>query len=232
MATPRETGRLRPSGYVSRLQEVGYGLVSPLYDLFVGWAMLPMGGERKVRRDIASWLAARDGDEVLSLCCGTGATDRALLALVPSVRITGIDLGRAQLSRARRKDASGKIVYRLADASETGLGSESFDRVMLVGALHEMPRSLRAKILREARRLIRPGGSLLVFEPCRTRTRGSALSRSLVLLLWVPGNPETTTMRDLIAHGLDTELREAGFEPLERHRTTPDWFEGILARAA
>jgi demethylmenaquinone methyltransferase/2-methoxy-6-polyprenyl-1,4-benzoquinol methylase len=190
-----------------------------------------MGGEQKVRGEIASWLAACAGDEVLSLCCGTGATDRALLALVPTVRITGIDLGRGQLSRARRKDATGQIVYRLADAAETGLESESFDTVMLVGALHEMPRSLRSSVLREARRLVKPSGSLLVFEPCRTRTRGSALSRSLVLFLWIPGNPETRTMLDLIAHGLDTELREAGFEPLERHTTTPDWFEGILARA-
>lgn len=231
MATPRDTSRLRPSGYVGRLQEVGYGLASPLYDLFVSWAMLPMGGERKVRGDVASWLAARAGDEVLSLCCGTGATDRALLALVPSVRITGVDLGRGQLSRARRKDSTGQIVYRLADASETGLDSEAFDRVMLVGALHEMPRSLRASVLREARRVVKPGGSLLVFEPCRTRARGSALSRSLVLFLWIPGNPETKTMLDLIAHGLDTELREAGFEPYERYRTTPDWFECILARA-
>ena len=226
-----ESRRLRPSGYVGRLQEFGYGLASPLYDLFVAWAMLPMGGERKLRREIASWLAVRAGDEVLSLCCGTGATDRALLELVPSARITGIDLGEGQLVRARRKDATGQIVYRLADASETGLESESFDRVMLVGALHEMPRSLRAGVLHEARRLIRREGSLLVFEPCRTRTRGSALTRSLVLFLWVPGNPETRTMLDLIAHGLDTELREAGFEPLERHQTTPDWFEGILAQA-
>ncbi len=230
MATPKETRRLRPSGYVGRLQEIGYGLASPLYDLFVAWAMLPMGGERKVRRNIASWLEACAGDEILSLCCGTGTTDRALLELVPSVQITGVDLGRAQLSRARRKDATGRIVYRLGNAAETGLDSERFDRVMLVGALHEMPRGLREEVLREARRLTRSDGYLLVFEPCRTETRWSAFLRSLVLFLWLPGNPETKTTRDLIAHGLATEVREAGFKPVRRHRTTPDWFEGILAR--
>lgn len=121
-------------------------------------------------------------------------------------------------------------MYQLADASETGLASETFDRVMLVGALHEMPRSLRAGVLREARRLTRPDAYLLVFEPCRTETRWSAFLRSRVLFLWVPGNPEAKTTRDLIAHGLDAELREAGFEPVRRHRTSPDWFEAILAR--
>ncbi len=230
MAAPKEAGRLRRSGYVGRLQEIGYGLASPLYDLFVAWATLPMGGERKLRRNIACWLEARSDDKVLSLCCGTGTTDRALLELVPSVQITGIDLGRAQLSRARHKDTTGRIVYRLDNAAETGLDSETFNRVMLVGALHEMPRGLREKVLREAQRVTRSDGYLLVFEPCRTETRWSAFFRSVVLFLWVPGNPETKTTLDLIAHGLDTELREAGFEPVRRHRTSPDWFEGILAR--
>ena len=230
MATGDETRRLRSSGYVGRLQEIGYGLASPFYDLFVAWAMALLGGERKVRRDIASWLEVGAGDEVLSLCCGTGTTDRALLELEPNLRITGVDLGRGQLSRARRRETSGRVVYQLGDAAETGLEDESFDRVMLVGALHEMPRALRAKVLREARRLTKLQGALLVFEPCRTTTRWSALTRSLALFLWVPGNPEATTTHDLIAHGLDTELREAGFEPVRRHRTTPDWFEAILAR--
>jgi len=212
MGKPEDAGQLRPSGYVGWLQEFGYGLASPLYDLFVAWAALPLGGERKLRRDIANWLEARAGDEVLSLCCGTGATDRALLELAPGARITGIDMGRAQLWQARRKDTTGRIAYRLANAAATGLDSEAFDRILLVGALHEMPRALRGEILAEAGRLIRRDGHLLVFE--------------------VPGNPETKTTRDLLKHGLDTEVREAGFEPLRRHRTSPDWFEAILARPA
>lgn len=232
MPQPQHTEQLRPSGYVGRLQELGYGLASPLFDLFVLWAALPIGGERKLRRDIARWLEARAGDEVLSLCCGTGTTDRALLELVPGVRITGLDLGRAQLWQARRKDATGRIAYRLGNAADTGLDSESFHRIVLVGALHEMPRDLRRRVLAEARRLIRPDGHILVFEPCRTETRASAFVRSLVLFLWVPGNPEAKTTRDLLEHGLDTELREANFEPLRRHCTSPDWFEAILARPA
>jgi len=232
MGEPQEADQLRPSGYVGWLQEFGYGLASPLYDLFVAWAALPIGGERKLRRNIATWLEARDEDEVLSLCCGTGATDRALLELAPGTRITGIDMGRAQLWQARRKDSTGQITYRLANASATGLESEAFDRILLVGALHEMPRDLRGEVLKEARRLIRRDGHLLVFEPCRTETRKSAFLRSLALFLWVPGNPETKTTRDLLKHGLDTEVREAGFEPLRRHRTSPDWFEAILARPA
>ena len=103
---------------------------------------------------------------------------------------------------------------------------------MVIGALQEMPRTVRESVLREARRLIRRDGRLLAFEPGRTETRTSALFRSLVLFLWLPGNPETKTTRELLEHGLDTELREAGFEPVRRQRTSPNCFEAILARPA
>ena len=221
---------LRPSGYVGRVQELGYGLASPLYDLFVSVAMLPLGGQRRVRADVARWLRPVDGQTILSLCCGTGTTDRALLELTPHARLTGVDLGRAQLARARRKDPTRRIEYRLSNAANTGLESASFDRVLIVGALHEMPRDLRHAVLVEARRLCRDDGRFLAVEPCRTQTTWSAFLRSVFLFLWIPGNPEGTTTYDLIEHGLETELRAAHFEVLERHRTTPDWFEGLLAR--
>ena len=107
MGEPQDTDQLRSSTYLGWHQEFGYGLASPLYDFFVTWATLPIGSERKLRQDVASWLGARTGDEVLSLCCGTGATNQALLELAPNARITGINLGRAQLWQARRKDATG-----------------------------------------------------------------------------------------------------------------------------
>lgn len=221
---------LRPSGYVGWLQEFGYGLASPLYDLFVSWAMLPLGGQRKLRATVAGWLEPSDGQTILSLCCGTGTTDRAILDLAPHARLTGVDLGRAQLARARRKDPGGRIDYRRANAADTGFENEHFDRVLIVGALHEMPRDLRHEVLTEARRVCRNDGRFLVVEPCRTQTKWSAFLRSVFLFLWIPGNPEGATTYDLIEHGLEKELGDAGFEVLERHTTTPDWFEGLLAR--
>jgi SAM-dependent methyltransferase len=221
---------LPSSGYANRLLETLYAVGSPLFDVFLGLVMLPLGGDRKVRADIARWLGAADGHAVLSLCCGTGRTDRAILAVAPRARVTGIDLGPGQLARARRKDPAGRIDYRQANAADTGLPGASFDRVVLVGALHEMPRDLRRAVLAEARRLCRPDGRFLAVEPGHTRTRWSAFGRAAVLFWWVPGNPETAATYDLIEHGLDTELREAGFEVLERHTTSPDWFEGLLAR--
>ncbi|MGE4609436.1 MAG: methyltransferase domain-containing protein [Myxococcota bacterium] len=226
----RPASALRASGHRSRVQEVLYGSASPLYDVFVRWAFWPLGGEAACRREFARWLAVEPGQTIASLCCGTGTTDRALLAYEPSVAITGLDLGRAQLARAREKDRAEQIDYRLGNAAASGLPSEDFDRVLIVGALQEMPRAHRLAVLREARRLCRPDGRVLAVEIGRTETRWSSICRSAWLLHWVPGNPEAATTRELIASSLHDEMQAVGLVPIERNTTRPDWFEGILAR--
>lgn len=207
-----------------------YGSASPLYDAFVRWAFWPLGGEAACRRQFACWLAVEPNQTVVSLCCGTGTTDRAVLAREPSAVITGLDLGRAQLARARKKDRSQQIDYRWGNAAATGLPAAGFDRVLIVGALQEMHHVHRLAVLREARRLCRSDGRVLAVEIGRTQTRWSAVCRGAWLLHWVPGNPETVTTRELVASSLWSEMQAAGLAPIERNTTRPDWFEGILAR--
>jgi ubiquinone/menaquinone biosynthesis C-methylase UbiE len=232
MSQTRANHPLRASGHRSRVQEVLYGSASPIYDVFARWAFWPLGGEVACRQQFAGWLSIEPNQSVVSLCCGTGTTDRAMLALEPSIAITGIDLGRSQLARARRKDRTQKIDYLLGDAGATGLPDESFDRVLIVGALQEMWHAQRLAVLREARRLCRRDGRVLGVEIGCTETRWSSIWRGAWLLHWVPGNPETATTRELVAGSLSAEMQAVGLVPIERNSTRPDWFEGILARRA
>ncbi|MBK7975437.1 MAG: methyltransferase domain-containing protein [Deltaproteobacteria bacterium] len=227
--TSRDDIALRESGYVGRAQELGYGLAAPLYDLIVGFMLLPVGGPGAWRRQVTGWLDARESQQVLSLGCGTGAAERAILRAAPSAHVTAIDLGAGQIAMAKRRDPERRIDYRVGNAAATGLESGRFDRVLIGGALHEMPRALRIAVLREARRVCHPEGRVLAVEPTRTATRWSALWRSAWLFLWIPGNPEAATIRDLIGSGLANEMAEAGLSVLERHVSTPDWFEGLVA---
>lgn len=50
--------------------------------------------------------------------------------------------------------------YLCGNAEKTDLPSRSFDLVTVMYAFHEAPQAGREKILREARRLLRPGGTL------------------------------------------------------------------------
>lgn len=68
--------------------------------------------------------------------------------------------------------------FALSNAEDTKLPNKSFDLVTVMYAFHEAPLKGREKILREARRLLAPGGTLAVVDistayvPSRTMLRG------------------------------------------------------------
>lgn len=222
---------LRPSGYVSLWEEVWYGVSGPFYDLLTWWCFLPLGGEKSARRELVHWFEVRPDHKVLSLCCGTGTTERTLIRQVPDAKIIAVDLGAGQIATAKRKDKSGKIDFRAGNASETGLPAAAFDRVLITLALHEMPYELRLEVLREAARVCKPDGRIIAIEHARPESRLSRAIRYLWWFYWLPGNPELPTTMDLQKRGLDNEMREAGIEVVKRHATRPDWIEGVTGRA-
>ena len=152
------------AGYSSRLLEWAYAIAGPLYDLIVWWGFLPLGGESKCRRTFVRWLQLEPGMRVASLCCGTGTMERAILAEAPGVEVCGVDLGRGQLARARKKSSDPRLRYLRADATETGLETAAYDRVLIAFALHEMVRPTRLAVLREAHRLCAPDGRVVAIE--------------------------------------------------------------------
>lgn len=220
---------VRPSGYLTRSEEIWYGISGPFYDLMTWWCFLPLGGENACRKQFIDWFEVEPGHEVLSLCCGTGTTERALIHAIPSARVTAIDLGSGQIATAKRKDRTGLVDYRVGNASDTGFGPGAFDRVLITLALHEMPRELRISILREAARVCRPGGRLIAIEHALPSSLLSGLVRSLWWFGWVPGNPEASTTKDLQQRGLANEMQEAGLHVINRYATSPDWIEGVVA---
>lgn len=223
----RRTGH---SGYANRRLAFLYSVAGCLYDPVVWLVFLPMGGERRLRRGFVQWLEVRPGQSVVSLCCGTGSMERALLDEVPDLRITGVDLSSDQLARARRKLEGTGVRLVQADVTRTGLPDGRFDRVLICLALHEMPREPRLAALREARRLCSADGKVLAIEHGRPSSRWSRFARALLWGYWIPGNPERATVRDLERHGLENEMRESGLEVVEHHVTRPDWIEAYLAR--
>lgn len=217
------------TGYSSRFLSSAYAVASPLYDLVVWWGFIPLGGERACRREFVRWLDLRPALRVASLCCGTGSMEHAMLAEEPELSITGVDLGRGQIARAQKKNRGPEVTYILGDAARTDLPSGSFDRVLIGLALHEMARSIRLAVLREARRLCAPEGRVLAIEHGRPVTWASRLLRGLWWFFWIPGNPEVPTSRDLQEHGLENEMRECGLKVIERYTTQPDWIEAFSA---
>jgi ubiquinone/menaquinone biosynthesis C-methylase UbiE len=104
---------------------------------------------------------------ILALGCGTGIEARALGRLIePETAIVGLDHSPALIDTARRLTAdeglSGRVTYEVGDAHHTSYRDDEFDIVTLHTLISHVDDPLQ--VLREARRVVRPGGTIAVFD--------------------------------------------------------------------
>lgn len=92
----------------------------------------------------------------VDVACGAGMSSLALLAVAD--RVVATDISPEMLSQA---PADGRIDYRLAPADALPLGDEQADLMTVSSAFHWFEREA---FLQEARRVLRPGGWLAVYE--------------------------------------------------------------------
>lgn len=106
-----------------------------------------------------------EGPSVLEIGVGTGKN----IAFYPeTVTVTGIDLSRNMLEKAcrrARKYSEKRIVLDLMDAQELEFEDHQFDEVVATFAFCSVPDAVEG--LREALRVVRPGGRLQLLEHVR-----------------------------------------------------------------
>lgn len=138
-----------------------YTLVAPFYDAFLTAATR---GARK--RSLAA-LADGSPRDVLLLGVGTGLD---LPHLPPRHRYVGLDLTAAMLTRARPRAAGLHFVPLRGDVQRLPFHDASFDTAVLHLILAVVSESTLC--LAEAVRVLKPGGSLLVFDKFLRRGEG------------------------------------------------------------
>ncbi|GLZ40454.1 class I SAM-dependent methyltransferase [Actinokineospora sp. NBRC 105648] len=111
-------------------------------------------------------LDLRDGQAVLDIGCGSGATLASLRAAVGERgRVVGVDYSPRMVARARRlvrERGWTNVEVRQADASRTAHGVGEFDAVVALAAFSAMP-DVRTAV-GHARDALRPGGKLFVYD--------------------------------------------------------------------
>jgi ubiquinone/menaquinone biosynthesis C-methylase UbiE len=121
-------------------------------------------------------LSGADLGDVLDLGCGTGNLLPRLGEWEARVRsYTGVDASNAMLRAAAAKLAASNFLVTLeaADAASLPFAAASFDTVVSASALHDFAEPERA--MGEVRRVLRPGGRLLLVDWSRHRITMRAL---------------------------------------------------------
>jgi ubiquinone/menaquinone biosynthesis C-methylase UbiE len=105
-------------------------------------------------------------DRVLEIGCGPGYFSRAVAAAVPDGSLVLFDLQEAMLELARKRLlAFGNVQFTQGDASSLPFPDASFDAVLLVLVLGEVPD--RDRCIAEVVRVLRPGGRVTFAESRR-----------------------------------------------------------------
>ncbi|KZE37780.1 phosphatidylethanolamine N-methyltransferase [Bhargavaea cecembensis] len=155
----------------NRWNRIIYKIWSPIYDRFFN-----SGSFLKARQQVFSNIVFSEGQNILFVGIGTGA-DLELIDRRPA-EITAIDYSPDMLDQARQKFGDTDIRFIEMDAQHLEFGDDEFDFVVASLILSVVPDPDRC--FGEMVRVLRPGGTLLIFDKFATGESKPPLGKRLI----------------------------------------------------
>jgi ubiquinone/menaquinone biosynthesis C-methylase UbiE len=176
-----------------------------------GIRILKLGRLDKTYDRLASHV--QNGQRVIDLGCGTGAL--TLRAAQKGARVKGIDVNPQMLEIARKKAVRAGLVQNLeldemGVAELSGEESESYDVAMSGLCFSELTEDEVIYTLKQVKRILKPGGLLLVADEVRPRSMAMRLISWLVRLPLVIITYLITQTTTSAVRNLPDRIREAG----------------------
>jgi phosphatidylethanolamine/phosphatidyl-N-methylethanolamine N-methyltransferase len=140
-----------------------YELYAPIYDFIFDWIFAP-GRAAAVKH-----LALAPNDSVLEVGIGTGLN---LPLYPPACRLTGIDLSQEMLDKAIDRVqtlAMPNVTLKVMDATAMDFAENEFDKAVATYTISAVPDPVAG--LREMRRVVKPGGIIVILNHFRSDRR-------------------------------------------------------------
>lgn len=151
------------------------------------------------------------GIKVVDVGSGTGFNTEGIVKKVPPQQVTCVDQSPHQMSKAKAKPELQGCTFLQGDAENLPLPSNSFDRYVSAGSIEYWPDP--AKGIREAYRVVKPGGLALMIGPLEPANPVGRFIAELWMLF--PKEEEYWQW-----------FRDAGFEDLQVCYVKPQWVDG------
>lgn len=202
--------RTNASVQLSDVQAVYDGSMARLYELFMG-QQIHIGGLESTLA-LAELAGIGTGQAGIELCCGTGASMRALVRLREVASIVGVEIAATQVERGRDTCRAQGLVERITfvvgDATDTQLDAGSADFVWGEDAWCYVVD--KPALIAEAVRLTKPGG-VIAFTDWVEGAAGlsDAEADHVMQIMTFPTLSTVDAYRDLlVAHGCDVVVAE------------------------
>jgi ubiquinone/menaquinone biosynthesis C-methylase UbiE len=133
--------------------------------------LLTLGRETVFREKLLRFAALQWGESVLDIGCGTGTLAIAAKRQVgPAGAVSGVDASPEMLTRAEKKARrSGlEVSFKNGLAQSLPFPAARFDVVLSTVMLHHLPKNSRREMAAEVRRVLKPGGRVVVIDFGRT----------------------------------------------------------------
>ncbi|MDP6600702.1 MAG: bifunctional demethylmenaquinone methyltransferase/2-methoxy-6-polyprenyl-1,4-benzoquinol methylase UbiE [Phycisphaerales bacterium] len=204
-----------------------FGAIAHRYDL--NNRLHSFGCDQRWRRAAVAMAEPVAGDAILDVACGTGDLAR-LFVDADAGSVIGVDFTPEMLAIARSK--GGGVEYQQGDAMELAFPDGSVDIVSIAFGLRNVQDPQAA--ISEFRRVLRPGGRLVILEFSRPRNRVLAALNDLYArhimprtAAWIAGDSSgayrylpRSVDTFLDPDALATLVRRTGFTQLDQRHLT------------
>ena len=194
-----------------------------LYDALVG--SLTFGWTSALREMTVTLALIQPGEKILDVGCGTGDLSIAAKKRAgPTAQVFGIDAAPEMVNVARRKVARKgvEVDFRVGLAEALDFPDGSFDVALSSLMMHHLPDDIKVRALAEIRRVLKPGGRLLVLD----FKRPTSLAQHLSTAIHGHTSMQTGTQ------DLPALMRRAGFVDVETGNTRYSLFGYARCRVA
>ena len=115
-----------------------------------------------MRGRVVDFTNVKKGSRILDI--GTGTGKQAFAFAEKGYDVTGIDLSEAMLKVANKKNRYKNVNFQVADATNLPFEDNSFDVSSVSFALHDMPLTIRERVLKEIVRVTKPAGMIVIVD--------------------------------------------------------------------